>query len=605
MRFLLAIALSLPTFVSADNFLSHGYSLHGSLKYGPDFTHFDYTNPNAPKGGEIRLSSTGTFDSLNPFIMKGLKAPGIGLIYDTLMKSAADEVASEYGLLTQSIEVSNDQSWAIYTLNPQARWHDGEPITSEDVVFSFNVMMEEGHPYFRSYYASVEKVEQIDKYRVRFVFGEETNRELPFIVGQLTVLPKHYWKDREFGETSLELPLGSGPYRITAVEAGRFITYERVNDYWGKDLPVNKGRYNFDRINIDVYRDQTVTIEALKAGEFDYRSENISKEWATAYETKALKDGRMIKDTIPHEHPTGMQAFWFNTRRTKFADPAVRRALSYAFDFEWTNKNLFYDSYTRTQSYFSNSELASTSLPKGRELEILEPYRNRVPDEVFTTQYKVPKTDGTGNLRANLRTAKRMLEEAGWKVIDNVLRNEKTGEALKIEVLLAQASWERIVNPMISNMKILGIETAIRIVDSSQYQNRIQDYDYDMIVGTRGQSHSPGNEQRNYWTSASAEERGGSNLSGISDPVVDELVEKIITAPNRQELVAYTRALDRVLLWGHYVIPHWHTRSFRIIHWNKFGKPEKIAPYAGSYYFLPDTWWYDSEKAALLEREAP
>ncbi len=605
MRTFFVLALLLPTLAAAENFVGHGYSTYGQFKYGRDFTHFDYVNPAAPKGGEIRLADIGTFDSLNPFILKGMTPPRIGsLIYDTLLSGADDEIAAEYGLLAERVEVPPDQSWALYTLNAQARWHDGQPVTPEDVIFSFDIMMDKGHPGLRAYYASVKGVEKVGERGVKFLFGEETNRELPLIVGQLAVLPKHYWEGRAFDETSLEPPLGSGPYRIAAVEGGRFITYERVEDYWGRDLPVNRGRYNFDRIHFDCYRDPTVAIEALKAGAIDYRSENSSKEWATAYETEAFKDGRILKDPIEHQRSSGMQAFWFNTRRSKFADPVVRQALAYAFDFEWTNKNLFYGSYTRAESYFSNSELASSGLPEGRELEILETYRDQVPAEVFSENYRPPQTDGSGNLRANLRTAKRLLESAGWKVVDNVLRNVETGQAMEIEILFAQASWERIAAPMVANMERLGIEATIRIVDTAQYQNRVQDYDYDLIVAVRGQSHSPGNEQRNYWTSTAAAEQGGGNWAGISDPVVDALVEQIITAPDRQELIARTRALDRVLLWGHYVIPHWYSKSFRIVHWNKFGKPDQSAPYTGSYFVLPDTWWYDGARAARLEQQS-
>ncbi|MFT5375680.1 MAG: microcin C transport system substrate-binding protein [Candidatus Latescibacterota bacterium] len=494
------------------------------------------------------------------------------------------------------MEVPADLSWAIYALNPRARWHDGQPVTPEDVVFSFELLMSKGHPGLRGYYASVTKAEKVGEHKVKFTFDGETNRELPAIVGQLPILPKHYWQDRNFEETTLEPPLGSGPYKVVAVEAGRFITYERVEDYWGRELPVNKGRYNFDRVHFDFYRDQTVAIEALKAGEFDYRSENSSKDWATAYSVPALEEGRLIKEHINHRRATGMQAFWLNTRRPQFADKRVRQALAYAFDFEWTNKNLFYDLYARSESYFSNSELASNGLPQGRELAILEMYRGRVPNEVFTQAYQPPTTDGSGNIRANLRTAKKLLDEAGWKVVDGALKNEKTGAAMDLEILFNRASWERIAAPMVANLQRLGIEATIRIVDRSQYQNRVQDFDYDLIMAVQGQSHSPGNEQSNYWTSASAVEKGSRNFAGVKDPVVDELVEKIIAASDRAELVATTRALDRVLLWGHYTIPNWYSKSFRVISWDKFGKPAQSAPYTGDYFVLPLTWWYDAER---------
>ena len=597
----LLLALAASTAVVAQN-ISHGYSMYGDLKYGPNFTHFDYANPEAPKGGQIRLGSVGTFDNLNPHILKGIAPPRLAaLVYDTLLGRADDEVSAEYALLAESVEVAADLSWAIYTLNAKARWHDGQPVTPEDVVFSFEILMSEGHPGLRAYYASVTKAEKVGEHKVKFTFDGETNRELPGIVGQLPVLPKHYWQSRNFAETTLEPPLGSGPYKIVAVEAGRFITYERVEDYWARDVPVNKGRYNFDRVHFDFYRDQTVAIEALKAGEFDYRSENSSKDWATAYNVEAVKEGRLNKESIEHRRATGMQAFWLNTRRAQFADKRVRQALAYAFDFEWTNKNLFYGQYARSESYFSNSELASSALPQGRELEILAAYRGRIPDEVFTQTYKPPHTDGSGNIRSNLRAAKKLLEAAGWKIVDGALKNEKTGAAMELEILFNRASWERIAAPMVANLQRLGIEATIRIVDRSQYQNRVQDFDYDMIMAVQGQSHSPGNEQSNFWTSAAADEKGSRNFAGVKDPIVDELVERIIASSDRAELVATTRALDRVLLWGHYVIPNWHSKSFRVVSWDKFGKPAQSAPYTSDYFVLPLTWWYDAERAERLE----
>ncbi len=597
---IIATLTTLPLIAEAQT--GHGISLYGELKYDPDFTHFDYTNPDAPKGGELRLGWIGTFDSLNPWILKGISPPRMpGLIYDTLTKHAEDEIFSEYGRLAAKIEVAEDYSWVLYTLRESARWHDGEPITPEDVVFTVETYKTKGHPGLRTYYASIDRAEKVGPNQVKVIFSEKTNKELPLITGQMSILPKHYWENRDFEATTLEPPLGSGPYRIATVEAGRFITYERVDEYWGRDLPVNKGRYNFDRIHFDYYRDQTVVIEALKAGEFDYRSENSSKDWSTAYEVPALETGKLIKDPVPHQRSTGMQAFWFNTRRLKFADPKLREALGYAFDFEWTNKNLFYNLYTRSKSFFSNSELAASGLPTGRELEILEEYRGRVPDEVFNKVYTPPQTDGSGQIRNNLRSAKKLLEEAGWEIIDGALTHAATGEVLNIEFLINSSSWERIIAPVVSNLERLGVAATIRIVDQTQYQNRVQEYDYDIITQVRGQSHSPGNEQRNYWTSAIVDEPGGGNWSGINDPVVDELVDRLIQAPSRAELVATTRAMDRVLLWGHYIVPHWYSDTFRIVHWDKFGKPETSAPYTSDYFVMPYTWWYDSEKAARLK----
>ena len=602
--FLTAILTALP--IRADNYVGHGISLYGTLKYGPNFTHFEYANPNAPKGGMLRLGWIGTFDNLNPHILKGIEPPHLSrLLYDTLTERADDEIATEYGRLAGRIEVPPDNSSVLYTLRPEARWHDGRPVTPEDVIFTLETYQTQGHPGLRHYFAAIEAAEKVGPRQVRLIFSGETNKELSVIAGQMSILPKHYWEGegRNFGETTLDPPLGSGPYRIAAVEAGRSITYERVADYWGRDLPVNKGRFNFDRIHFDYYRDQTVAIEALKAGEFDYRRENSSKDWSTAYEGAALAAGALVKDPLPHQRATGMQAFWFNTRRAKFSDPRVRQALGYAFDFEWTNKNLFYGLYTRSKSYFSNSELASAGLPSGRELEILAEYQGRIPDELFTTEFQLPTNDGSGQLRQNLRAAQKLLQAAGWVVIDDILTHAETGEVMEIEFLLDSSSWERIVSPMLPNLKRLGVQAAIRTVDRTQYQNRRQAFDYDIIVLVRGQSHSPGNEQRNYWTSATAAEPGSGNVAGIKDPVVDALVDRLLRASSRAELVATTQALDRVLLWGHYTIPHWYSDKFRVVHWDKFGKPAFSAPYTADYFVMPYTWWFDAEKAARLKQD--
>jgi microcin C transport system substrate-binding protein len=594
----LALLIALPPLSRAENYRGHGLSLHGELKYGPGFEYFDYVNPLAPKGGEIRLGEEGTFDSLNPFILKGIAPAALRFyVYDSLLEGSDDEAFSSYGRLAESVEVASDYSWAIFTLRQEARWHDGVPITSADVLFTVDKFKTEAHPGLRGYYAAIERAEAVDERRVKLIFSGDLNRELPFIAGQIQVLPKHYWESRDFARTTLEPPLGSGPYRVAALEPGRFITFERVDDYWGRDLPVNRGRFNFERVHYDYYRDTTVLIEALKAGENDFRQENSSKHWASSYDIPAVADGRLIKEAIYHRRPTGMQAFWFNTRRGKFADRQVRQALAYAFDFEWTNTNLFYGQYTRTRSFFSNSELASTGLPGGRELEILEAYRERVPEEVFTTPYAPPVTDGSGQIRQNLRTARNLLKAAGWNVVDNALIHGQTGERMEIEFLLGSASFERVVAPIARNLERLGVTSNIRTVDDAQYVNRMSEFDYDVVVGSQGQSMSPGNEQTNYWHSTTAAEPGSRNRAGIADPVVDELIERLIKAPDREELVALTRALDRVLLWGHYVIPNWHINYLRTLRWDKFGKPDESPPYPSLYL---TTWWYDAEKAANL-----
>ena len=582
--------------------VSHGLSLFGELKYPADFKHLDYVNPDAPKGGVVRMSAIGTFDSLNPFIIKGTPAAGIGLIYETLLDGAQDEPSSEYGLLAASVEVPKDLSWVAFTLRPEARWHDGKPVTPTDVIFSFETLKKEGAPFYRYYYANVDKAEQTGPRTVRFTFQGPKNRELPLIVGQLQVLPKHYWEGKEFNATTLDPPLGSGPYRIKSLESGRSISYERVADYWGKNLPINKGRYNFDAMQFDYFRDPIIALEAFKAHTFDFRQENNSKLWATSYDFPAIRDGRVKKDEIRHEIPTGMQGFAFNLRRPQFMDPRVRQALAYAFDFEWSNKNLFYGQYTRTKSYFSNSELASSGLPSMAELKLLDPLKDQIPEQVFTQEYLPPATDGSGKIRKNLRTAKKLLEAAGWKVKDGILTETKSGRAMTMEFLLVSPAFERIVAPLVENLKRLGVKATIRIVDTSQYRRRLDTFDFDVVVASFGQSLSPGNEQRDFWGSAAAEREGSRNIIGIKDPAIDTLIDHIIFAKSRAELITASRALDRVLLWHHYVIPNWHIRAFRAAYWDRFDKP-KVRPKYGLGF--QDTWWIDAKKdAALKQREA-
>ncbi|MBT3603198.1 MAG: ABC transporter substrate-binding protein [Candidatus Latescibacteria bacterium] len=600
--FALVLVCASVAFADQPTHRSHAISMFGDVKYGPDFQHFEYANPNAPKGGTVRMAAQGTYDNLNSFVLKGVSAWGLGMLYDSLTKHAQDEAFSEYGLLSESIETPDDRSWAEFQLRPEARWHDGEPVTPEDVIFTFEILKEKGHPFFKNYLADVQQVEKVTEHRVKFTFGGTDNRELPLIVGQMAILPKHYWEGKDFAATTLEPPLGSGAYKISKVDAGRSITYERVKDYWGQDLAVNKGFNNPDVIRYEYYKDSGVAIEALKGRAFDFRVENISKEWATAYhEHPAFKAGKLVKELVDHENGTGMQGFAFNTRRTKFADPRVREALSYAFDFEWTNNNLFYGQYKRTSSYYSNTELGSSGLPSGLELEILDPYRGRVPEEVFTKTFAPPATDGSGNIRQNLRTAKNMLTEAGWVIQEGKLTNEKTGDVMSIEFLLSSPSFERVVGPYVQNLERLGVESTIRTVDRAQYQNRLQEFDFDATVVVWGQSLSPGNEQRNMWTSEAATTPGSRNFVGIQDPIVDELVIKLINSSDRKTLVATTQALDRVLLWGHYVVPHWHIRSHRLVYWNKFGKPDVSPRYMPSpFTTFPSMWWVDASKAATL-----
>ncbi len=578
---------------------AHAIAMHGEPKYGAGFTHFDYVNPAAPKGGTLRQASQGGFDSFNPYIAKGNAAAGLGYVFETLLTSSDDEAFTEYGLIAETIEWPDDRSWVAFTLRPEARWHDGRPITVEDVIFSLELLKAKGHPQLRFYYQSVAGAEQTGPRTVRFSFSEGDNRELPLIVGQMPILPKHYWETRDFEKTTLEPPLGSGPYRVADFEPGRYVVLARVEDYWGKDLPVNRGQYNFASIRIDYYRDDTVVRQALKAGDIDFRAENQAKAWALDYDVPAVRDGWLKTGEFEHQRPTGMQGFVMNTRRRAFADRRVRRALAFAFDFEWTNRNLFFSQYARTESYFSNSELAAVGLPGPRELEILEPFRGQVPAEVFTEAYSAPATDGTGWPRDNLSKAFALLAQAGWVVRDMKLVDAETGEQMRFEILLISPAFERIVLPFKRNLGRLGIDVSVRLVDTAQYINRARAFDFDMIVGGWGQSESPGNEQRDFWTTTAADTDGSRNYAGIKDPVVDALVESIIAAPDRESLIARTRALDRVLLWGHYVVPNWHIRFDRIAYWDKFGRPQSIPRRGTSLNF----WWIDPVKEqALSER---
>ena len=571
---------------------AHGLSMYGDLKYGPGFRHFDYVNPRAAKGGSVKLPAIGTFDTLNPFILKGVPAAGLGQVFDTLMVNSADEPFSEYGLVAETVETPPDRSWVVFTLRPQARFHDGTPITVDDVVWTFETLQTKGQPFYRSYYGQVARVEAAGPRRVRFSFKPGVNRELPLILGQMPVLPKAWWAGRDFAKTTLEPPLGSGPYRVVAVDPGRSITYGRVTDYWAAELPVNVGRFNFGEIRYDYYRDGTVALEAFKGGAYDLRQENSAKNWATAYQVPAVRDGRIRKEHIPNEIPTGMQGFFYNTRREMFRDPRVRQALAAAFDFEWTNAHLFYGDYTRTESYFSNSELAARGRPTEAELAVLAPFRGRVPDAVFTEAYRAPSTV-PGGLRPNLVAALRLLAEAGWVVRDMHLVNAATGQPLAFEILLDDPTWERITLPFVANLKKLGVVARVRTVDSAQYEYRLKHFDFDMTLGLFAQSLSPGNEQADFWGSEAARTPGSRNLAGVSDPVVDALIAQIIAAPDRAALVARTRALDRVLLWSHYVIPHWHITAFRVAYWNRFGRPPRPPKYELGF----DTWWIEPRKA--------
>ncbi|MGI9509250.1 MAG: extracellular solute-binding protein [Geminicoccaceae bacterium] len=594
-RLALAMSLAFTSIASvhaADEVLPvHGIAMHGDLAYPTDFEHFAYTNPDAPKGGVLTLDALGSYDSFNPYIIKGDSASGLGLIYETLTTRSLDEPFSEYGLLAESIEMPEDRSWVAFTLREDARWHDGKPVSVEDVIWSLETLKEKGAPFYRFYYQNVVKAEADGERRVKMTFDGTVNRELPLIVGQLPVLPKHYYEDREFDQTTLKPPLGSGPYKIKSFEPGRNIVYERVEDYWGRDIPVNRGRYNFDVVRFEYFRDANVALEGLKAGEYDIRSENSSKNWATAYTGPAIEAGWIKKEEIARQQGTGMQSFAFNTRKKKFQDPKVREALAYAFDFEWTNKTLFYGQYERTDSFFENTELASSGLPDEAELALLEPLKDQIPEEVFTTEYLPPSAEGSGNNRKNLRTALNLLKEAGWSVQGGKLTNA-AGESLDFEVLLVSPLFERITAPFIKNLERLGIKATMRTIDPAQYQNRLEKFDFDVVVGSWGQSLSPGNEQRDFWGSEAADREGSRNWIGIKDPAIDALIDEVIQAESREALVTATRALDRVLLWNHFVIPQWYSSVDRLAYWDKFRRSETDPKYGIDQF----AWWIDQGK---------
>lgn len=587
LRILLLTAALLMPFSAFAATPVHGIAIYGQPKYPADFKNFSYVNPDAPKGGTLRLSAMGTFDSMNPFIVKGNPAANIGLIYQTLLTGSSDEPFTEYGLLADTIEMPEDRSYVTFNLRKEAVWEDGQPVTADDVVWSFNTLMKNGAPFYASYYSDVKSATAESPTRVTFKFKRAGNRELPLIIGQLPVLPKHYWAKRDFAATSLEAPIGSGPYKVSKIDAGHSITFERVKNWWGENLPVNKGRYNFDRIVTDYYRDSTVDVEAFFADRYDVRQEHIAKVWATGYDAPAVKDGRIKKEEIKNGLPAGMQAFVLNIRKPVFKDIAVRKALQYAFDFEWANKALAHDAYKRSYSYFTNSIYAATGLPEGKELALLNQYKDKLPPELFTTPFANPKTDGSGNARDNLREAMRILDEAGWTVGTDGVR-AKDGVRLDFEIIENQPEFERWVLPYIRNLKRIGINANFRVVDSSQYIARLNDFDFDMTVSGFGQSLSPGNEQREFWGSEKADAPGSRNLIGIKNPVVDALVDKIATANTQEDLVATVKALDRVLLWNYYVVPQWYTDVWKVAHWDRFDRPATQAPYDLG---IADTWW--------------
>ncbi len=586
----------------------HGLSLFGEVKYPADFKRFDYVNPDAPKGGAARQISIGTFDNFNLTVagVKGNIAPAVGYIYETLMTQSQDEVGTEYGLLAESAAHPDDFSWVVYRLRDNAHWHDGRPVTADDVVYSFDTL-KKFSPRYASYYRHVVKAEKTGERDIRFTFDGPGNRELPTIVGELMVLPKHWWegtdaqgRKRDVSATTLEPPLGSAPYRIKEFVAGRSIVLERVKNYWGEQLPVRVGQNNFDELRFEFFRDNTVALEAFKADQADWIMENSAKQWATAYDFPAVADKRVVKEEFPINDSGRMQAFVLNTRRDMFKDARVRRAFNYAFDFEEMNKQLFYGQYKRINSYFEGTELASSGLPQGDELAILETVRDKVPAELFTQAYSNPVGGNPEAVRGNLREAMRLVKEAGFDIKDRKLV-DPSGKQVVVEILVQDPSSERISLFYKPSLERLGVTVSIRVADDAQYQNRIRAFDFDIITDLWGQSLSPGNEQREYWGSQAADQQGSRNTIGIKNPAVDALIEKVIFAKDRPTLVAATRALDRVLLWNFYVVPQFTYGFMRYARWDRFGRAE-LPKYARSG--LPALWWYDAEKAAKIGRRS-
>ena len=576
---------------------THGLSLFGDLKYGPDFAHFDYAEPNAPKGGVLHLATVDTFSTLNPFTLKGVSAAGAGLPFESLLEGSADEADSAYGLIAEGVALAPDRRSVRFLLRPGARWHDGTPITARDVAFSFEILTTEGHPAFANQLAGVDRVETAGDRDVTFHLADPDNRKLPLIVGGMSIVSEAYYRVHAFGETTMEPPLGSGPYRVSKVDPGRAVTYGRVADYWGAQLPNNAGRFNFDTIVYDYYRDRTVLVEALKAGEYDLHEEFTSKVWATQYDIAAVEEGWLIKDVLKDNTPSGVQAFFFNTRLPQFQDRRVREAFAYAFDFEWLNKNQFYGIYDRMASYFENSELAARGLPSEAELALLEPHRGAVPDEVFTTEFVPPSTDGSGNNRRNLRAARALLKEAGWVTRDGALVNGATGEPMTVEFLYFEPTFERIYAIFARSLERLGVGVKLRLVDGAQYEERLKTHDFEITTIRFVFSLSPGAELNSYFASSTVDQIGSFNIPGIKDPVVDALVAEVAAATDRDSLIAAARALDRVLLWGHYMVPQWYKGAHHLVYWNKFDRPALKPRYARG---IIDTWWVDEEKDGAL-----
>ena len=591
-RHLLIVTLFITFFTSASFAeKTHGIAMHGKPKYEESFTHLDYVNPNASKGGVVRFGSYGSFDNLNRVAFKGSKAAGLGYVNDTLMRRVWDEAFSLYGLIAEFVEMPEDRSSVTFYLNPKATFHDGSPITRDDVLFSLETFQTKGTPNQKKTYGKVISTELIGNNGIKMIFVNNEDKELPLIVaGFLPIIPKKYYENIDVTKTFLDIPLGSGPYTIKSLDPGRQIKYKRVKSYWARDLPVNKGLYNFDTIIYDYYKDSNVLVEAFKVGEYDFRREYNVKRWLSEYDFKAVDSGEVILKEMNNDRPVGMNGLVMNTRKNIFNNRNVRLALSYAYDHEWINKTIYQNAYVRTDSFFDNSPLSSSGLPSDAELELLNPWRDQIPSEIFTETFTPPKTDGSGNARKNLLKAKEILQEEGWIIKNDKLT--KDGKEFKFEFLIVSPSDEKIALAYQSNLKKLGITMEVRTVDSSQYQARLLNYDFDMIKRYWGVSLSPGNEQQFYWGSEVGKKDGSRNYPGINSPAIDALIEKLISAKNREELTTAIHALDRVLLWGHYVVPLYHSNKDRIAYWDFFEYPEEIPLYG----IVIESWWVNKDK---------
>jgi len=558
--FFLVFFLSQKTF--ADDQFRHGISTFGDLKYPKNFTHFNYVNKNAPKGGSIKFGAEGGFNNLNQFILKGIAPSGLAYLYDSLMEGSDDEISARYGLVAESVKLAKDKMSIEFRLRKNARFHDDFPITADDVVFTFNKLISDGHPSYKMAFRDVQEVKKINDYEVKFYFKNNHNRELPILVSSLPILPKHYYEKVDFSKTTLTPPLGSGPYKVKEVQANRSIIFERVKNYWAKDLPVNRGRYNFDKITFDFYRDVNVLVEAFKSQKYDLRQENVARNWVNSYNIEAIKNGEIIKKEITHQLPAPMQSFVMNLRRAKFQNLALRQALTYAFDFEWLRDHIFYGAYKRTESYFANSDFAFKD-------------------------FHLPKSNGDGFNRENLLQAKKILDEAGYRIIDEILRDPKTGEKISIEFLINSESFEMIIAPFVKNLRKLGIDAKMRFVEENQYQTRVNNFDFDIIVAVFAQSLIPGDELFSYFHSSQKNIKGGRNLAGLDDKIIDELVEKITRAKNKKELKNLCQKLDQRMLENYYTTPQWHNNTYRILYRDIFGMPEVSAKYS----LAVDSWW--------------